>query len=129
LKVSEVNETGDRLTRLLRWSARAIGSLPALGWVSVALLGALSEREPWTWESAGMVAFIVALALAVLLAWRRERLGGALLLVCAAGFCLFAYLTAGRNKGFAVLVSGGPFLLSAALFLAAWWRQTGARVA
>jgi hypothetical protein len=122
LTVSKANETGDRLTASLRWSARAVGSLPALGWVSVGLVSALLEREPWTRESAWMVLLISVLTLAVLLAWRREKLGGALLVVGAVAFGLFAYVTAGRNKGYAMLVSGGPFLLSGALFLAAWRR-------
>jgi hypothetical protein len=122
--MSKANETSDRLTGWLRWSARGIGSLPALGWVSMGLVSVLVEREPWTSESIWMVFLITALALAVLLAWRREKLGGALLVVCAVAFSLFAYFTAGRNKGYAMLVSGGPFLLSGALFLAAWWRAT-----
>jgi hypothetical protein len=39
--------------------------------------------------------------------------------------CSFAYLTAGHNKGFAVLASGAPFLLSSVLILASRHRSRG----
>jgi len=74
----------------------------------------------------GMVvvaAALVGLALGVLIAWRREGIGGAILVIYAVMFSTFAYFSAGRNKGFAMLVSGGPFLLIGILFLATWRRS------
>ena len=36
----------------------------------------------------------------------------------------FAYVTAGQNKLFAVLVSGAPFMVAGALFVVSGWRSS-----
>lgn len=40
---------------------------------------------------------------------------GLLLALAGAGLCVFAYLSAGRNRWVAVLTSGAPFLVTGAL--------------
>ncbi len=61
--------------------------------------------------------------LGVLIAWRRERIGGTVMVIGAIALGTFAYVTAGHNKVFAVLVSGVPFLVPGILFLASWRRS------
>jgi hypothetical protein len=117
------NNVSDRATRWMRWLARGIGSLLAASWWFVGIAGVLYEREPCTLESAIMAGFIITSGLGVLIAWRREGAGGAIVFIHGVLFSTFAYFSAGRNKGFAMLVSGGPFLLVGILFLATWRRS------
>jgi hypothetical protein len=74
--VSKANESGDRITRWLRWIARGMGSLPAPGRVTIGLNSVLVDPEPWTWELTCMVFFITALAVIMVLAWRGDTVLG-----------------------------------------------------
>ena len=121
--MANVDHIGDRATRWMRWIARGIGSFIAASWWLAGIAGALYEREPWTLESAIMAGFMITSGLGVLIAWRREGIGGAVLVIHGMLFSTFGYFSAGRNKGFAMLVSGGPFLLVGILFLATWRRS------
>jgi hypothetical protein len=102
--------------------ARTIGVLAATLWL-LPLVGALLGGDPnsdgHVAEGIGVGVLAVANIVAVAIAWRHPALGGRLLLITGALFCVFAFVTAGRNEWLAVGVSGGPFLLSGTLFLAA----------
>jgi hypothetical protein len=106
-----------------RWIARGVGSLVAGFWLLIGGLYAVVGSDPWTWESAVMAVLIVSSALSVLIAWWREGLGGMLVGACGIAHAVFAIISAGRNRAFAVLISGGPFLLTGILFLASWRAQ------
>jgi hypothetical protein len=125
--VNETTDRGGRAAAWLRWIARGMGSLMAGFWLVAAAASALSAREPWTQESTLIALFVLGAASGVLIGWRRERIGGTLLVIVGLAFSAFAYFSAGRNKGYAMLVSGGPFLIVGILFLAAWWRSTHSR--
>ena len=62
-------------------------------------------------------------SMGVVIAWRREAIGGAIAVIAGVALCIFAYVTAGAREGLAMAVSGGPFLLAGVLFLAGWWRS------
>jgi hypothetical protein len=112
----------------VRWilrGARGLGTLAAAWWLFVGAAEAIAGREPWTLEGALLAILVVANGAGAALAWWREWIGGTVLIVAGAALCLFAYLTAGRNKGVAVLVSGAPFLLAGALILASRRRSRG----
>ena len=121
--MANVDHIGDRSTRWMRWIACGTGSFIAASWWFVGIADALYEPEPWTLESAIMAGFVITSGLGVLIAWRREGIGGAILVIYAVMFSTVAYFSAGRNKGLAMLVSGGPFLLVGILFLATWRRS------
>lgn len=104
----------------MRWAVCAIGSLVASFWVVIGAAGAVAGGEPWTGESAMMVTLIVSSALAVLLAWRWEGVGGALILACGIAHSLFAYVSAGHNRGLAIMFAGGPLMIAGLLFLGSW---------
>ncbi|MEA3314014.1 MAG: hypothetical protein U9Q18_06535 [Caldisericota bacterium] len=53
----------------------------------------------------------------IVIAWRKEKIGGTIVTIAAISLCVFAFVAAGRMKIFAVLVAGGPFLVSGILFL------------
>jgi len=119
--------TDDRATKRIRRTARAIGSFAAAYWL-LAVIGGfiaelLSNSARLTLEGVIIGILVIAAALGVLVAWRREGVGGALVLLCGAAHSVFAYVVAGHHKAFAVLVSGAPFLLSGALFLVSWRRS------
>jgi len=106
----------------LRWIARGIGSLVAGFWLFIAVVSAIGECDPWTLKSAIMAGLIVASTLGVLLAWRRAGAGGIALLAIAVLHSVFALFAAGHHRGLAVLIAGGPFFVSSALFPVSWWR-------
>jgi hypothetical protein len=115
--------SGDRTTRWLRWIARGLGTLSSAWWLFIGIAEAIFGREPWPLEGAMLSVLAGANAVGVAIAWWRERIGGTVLVIAGTALCAFAYVTAGHNKGFAVLVSGGPFLVTGILFLASGWRS------
>ncbi len=120
--MKDTTNRGARAATWLRWIARGMGSLVAGLWLVAAVASALSVREPWTRESTIITLLVLGAAWGVVMGWRRERIGGTILVIVGLAFSTFAYLSAGRNKGYAMLVSGGPFLMVGILFLAAWRR-------
>jgi hypothetical protein len=109
-----------RKSRWIRWIARGLGSLVAGFWLFIGVLLAILGSEPWTPESAVMAILIVASALAVLIAWWQEGTGGILVIVGGVAHCVFAFVASGHNTLFAMLISGGPFLLVGILLLVSW---------
>lgn len=69
---------------------------------------------------AGLVIFAV---LGILISWWREGIGGTVVVIGAVALGTFAYVTAGFNKGWAMLITGGPLLVIGLLFLASWRRS------
>ena len=108
--------------RWVRWIARGIGTLASAFWLFAlganGISDALSGRGAPSLEGIGLGSLVVLSVVGVALAWRRERLGGAVASVGGIALCIFAFFSAGHNKGYAMLVSGGPFLVAGLLFLA-----------
>jgi len=121
--MANVSNAGDRATRWVRWIARGIGSLIVALWLFVGVASGISESGPQTLEDTIMTGLVITSVLGVLIAWWREGIGGTMLVICAVAHSTFAYIVAGHNKGLAVLISGGPFLLIGILFLASQWRS------
>jgi hypothetical protein len=107
----------------LRWLARGVGTPVAGFWLFVGVVSGLVEGAPWDWESSVLAALIVASAVSVAAAWRWERAGGIAVVACGLAHCAFALIAAGHSKGFAVLISGAPFLLAGGLFLWSSYRS------
>ena len=121
--MTSAENTGDQAAKRMRWIARGVGSLAAAFWLFVGIVSAIVESRPLTLEGAIMAGLIISSALSVLIAWWREGVGGAIVVICAIAHSTFAYVASGHNQGFAMLISGGPFLLVGILFLASWWRS------
>ncbi|HEY42976.1 MAG TPA: hypothetical protein G4O11_03230 [Anaerolineae bacterium] len=113
----------DRSVMILRWIARGLGTLIASFWLLIAILSLIYEQEQGGIESTIMALLIVSSILGVVIAWLRELEGGLIILVVAIAHSTFALIEAGHNKGFAVLISGGPFFVIGSLFIATWWRS------
>lgn len=118
---------GDRATKWMHWVARGIGTLAAVFWPLALLASAIGEMIGGEFErsleGAMLAALVIVAVVGVIIAWRREVIGGAIAVIAGVALCIFAYVTAGFNQGFAMAVSGGPFLLAGALFLASGWRS------
>jgi hypothetical protein len=104
-----------RAVKRVGWIARGLGTLSGAWWLLSGVAHLSGGREPWTAEGALLGVLIVTCATGVVLAWWRARLGGVVLTLAGAALCVFAYITAGHNKGLAVLVSGAPFFLAGIL--------------
>ena len=117
------NNMGNKATKRICWITRGLGLLVVVFWLFIGIVSVIDEPEPWTLESMVMAGFIVAMPLTVLIAWWREGIGGTILVIYAVGFSTFGYVSAGHNKVFAMMISGGPFLLIGILFLTSWWRS------
>jgi len=116
-------DTGVQAEKWIRWLARGISSLAAGFWLFVGIVAGISETEPWTVESVILAGLILCSAVGVLIAWFREGMGGGIVVACAIAHSTFAYIVSGHNKGFAMLITGGPLLLSGILFLISWWKS------
>ena len=106
----------------ITWAARVIGAIGAVMWAIPLVAGVVtgdSSEDGELLESLGVAVLAIANIGAVVLAFRRQRQGGMLLLATGGLFSIFGIATAGRNHWLAALVSGGPFILSGALFITA----------
>ena len=125
--MASISYTGDRTTKWIRWIARGIGSLVAVLCLLIGIAEVIWSHTPPSPEAsqqgamlAGLVIFAV---LGVLIAWWREGVGGTIVVIGAIALGTFAYVTAGHNKVWAMLITGGPFLVTGILFLACWRRS------
>jgi len=113
-----------RSTRRIRWIARGISLFVAAVWVLMGIVPTFFEPPAWTFEDKMMAGLTTACLASILIAWFREGVGGALLILCGVAHSTFAYFAAGHNIALAVAISGGPFLVLGALFLLARRRST-----
>lgn len=121
--MTEVVQNNDRSVKILRWLARGIGTLIASFWLFIVIVSIFTESTARDIESIIMAILIFCSIVGVIVAWFRELEGGTILLIVALAHSVFAMIVAGRNKGFAMLISGGPFLVIGSLFIATWRRS------
>ena len=109
--------------RVPRWIGLGLGTLAGAVWAFVLIASLIGGPDPHAVEGAAVEGTaLTVLALACLagvgLAWWRARLGGAVLVVAGLALCIFAAVSAGRNRWSAVLISGAPFLVAGVLLVA-----------
>ncbi len=119
------DEKRQRFIKRLRLIARIIASATVF-FLIVFLVG--SAVEELIAEGAGGISVegitlvligLVAVA-GCIIAFKRERLGGIILMLASLSFGIHIALVAGRNHFLAWLVVGFPYLLAGALFLYVW---------
>jgi len=120
-------EKRQRLIRRTRLTARIIASLAAFFLVLFLVGGAVEELFSEDAEGATIegvtLGFIGLFAVAgCFIAFKRERLGGIILILVSLSFGIHIALAAGRNHFLAWLTIGFPYLLAGALFLYVWWQ-------
>ena len=122
--VANDRNAGDQPAKRIRWVARGTGSLITAFWLFMSMGYAIGEsEETWTWESTVIAVLFAISTMGFVIAWRRELVGGVILVVCAVAHSTFALFAAGHNHAFAMLISGGPYLLIGTLFLLSWRRS------
>jgi len=106
----------------LRWAGRILALLYAVFLSSFALDVFDENRRPLeTLMALGMHLLpTLVVLLALLLAWRRERLGA---IVFAALALAYLGLTWGRFPWVTYVMMSGPLLLISILLLLSWWRS------
>jgi hypothetical protein len=113
----------DRITKVLRWSARIFGTTIVFSWMIVALAyGTQGFTEQGT-EDTFMAILVVGTTIGVLLAWKYEKIGGLITLLFGIAHSIFALFASGHNHAFAMLISGGPYISTGILFLLAYTRS------
>ncbi|MGD2252419.1 MAG: hypothetical protein PVF70_05820 [Anaerolineales bacterium] len=119
--MTETNPGEKRTVRVLRWIARILGMVAGAFWLLIMVVTVVAELISNGFSPSGegeILAGLVILAFAsVLIAWRRETIGGAVTLLTGVALGSFSYLTAGRNKIGIVLLTGAPFAIAGVLFL------------
>jgi hypothetical protein len=122
------------LMALAWWWPRAAGWVLGIAVVAVVALGLWYAADPQWWrtleDDRGPVRAVLVFALSLplaLLAWRRERWGGALLVVIGSVPGLLALLsTGGGGASGAIVAASSPATIIGALFLlSAWLEQRG----
>jgi len=124
--MEKINSINKQSAKWLRWTARGIGSFGGVFWLFSLIanaIGEISAGTPPPLEGIILGVLIIILVVGVIIAWRNEKIGGTIVTFGAIALCIFAYITAGRNKHLAVLFSGAPFLVSGILFLTSWRRS------
>jgi Na+-translocating ferredoxin:NAD+ oxidoreductase RnfD subunit len=102
-------------------AGRIMLTLLAIFWLFIGGMSMAGGLESLDAESAVMVGLIMASAVAAALAWWKVSAGAVATLALGIAHLSFAYFAAGRNQLFAMLVSGGPFIV-AGIFLAIGWK-------
>jgi hypothetical protein len=118
--------------RAVKWRrriARGLGSLALVWWLFIGIMKIVFPHAPDASGEGAILGMLMGIAMiGVLIVWWREGVGGMITVIGGIALCIFAWITAGHNKGFAMLVSGGPFLVAGILFLAGWrGRKRGAK--
>ena len=135
--MTKVNDTGDRITKWIRWIAR-IWSAPIIVYSLMMLTGyawnwmTIGKADPYAVEGYPLIEalppilmFVSVLGLGI--AWRWERLGGAITLVFHIATLLVLLIQRPITHDFYRSVI--PYLISLVvvipgiLFLMCWWRS------
>lgn len=109
----------DRILKGLRWTARIFGTTIVFFWMIVALAYGIQGSTEQGMEDTLMAILVIGTTIGVLLAWKFERVGGFITLLFGIAHSIFALLAAGHNHAFAMLISGGPYIVTGILFLLA----------
>lgn len=125
-----VKDHAYREAQMMRWAGRIISSIAAAIWLLILLVTLLCDLIVGcitiTWE-AGFLVFLVAVSvISVVLAWRREVVGGLVMLIWGCVFSIIAYITSRPYQLLSIFVSGIPFILAGSLFLVSSWRSRSA---
>jgi len=112
-------EKPDRTTTAIRWTARTIGTIVVIFWVLIAIGYGITEPSKLALEDMVMAVLVAGTTIGVLLSWANERTGGMITLLFGIAHSTFALIASGHNHVFAMLISGGPFILVGTLFLLA----------
>jgi hypothetical protein len=112
----------------IRWLARTISTLAAVFWLLILLdiiaCDMLVGFVCVNWEMALLLGVALFSILSVVIAWRKEGMGGIVMLVWGLVFSAIAIITSTSQRVYSVCVSGLPFIVAGIMFLMSDWWQT-----
>ena len=118
--MNNVGSVSTRSVTTLRWLARIVGTLAIVVFLLFFVADSVKKgRIAVESDRILMTAFMLLAFIGLIIAWKREGIGGATALGGLIGFTLFA--PASLSEG-AVLVIAGLYGLPALLFLYCWWQ-------
>jgi uncharacterized membrane protein YGL010W len=127
-RMEKQNAGTDRTTAVIRWAARAIGTIVVLFWLLIAVGYGITEPSKMTLDDMIMAVLVAGTTVGVALSWINEKTGGIITLLFGLAHSAYALIEAGHNQGLAMLVSGGPFILVGMLFLLAYKRSSKQKI-
>ena len=101
---------------MIKWIARVISTLSGAFFLMMVIGEAEFDQGDVGIEGVLVAICAAVLAISVILAWIKPRIGGIVLTICSVAFMIFIYITAGTNRIIAALLISSPFLLSGILF-------------
>lgn len=114
-------EFGNGLVTGMRWTARSVGLFASALFVLFFVESGARMLSALSWSDLRGIPLFLALTLAiagVLVAWRREAIGGAMSLAGGLMILVLVYLASGSGMTFTALLLALPLLIAGALHLA-----------
>ncbi|MCK4261744.1 hypothetical protein KAX00_01415 [bacterium] len=115
--MANIDYTGNRATKWMRYIARALALIWAVWWTFFALVSGAGEGLRGLLANAPNALPELVFLVSVAIAWRWEAVGGIMLLLCALGTFFFFHI--GRHL-FMHLTFVLPPVVAGFLFLASW---------
>lgn len=110
-------------TRRIRLLARVLGTISAVLYLSIMILEVAFPHAEASLEGTMLGGLTTFAVISLFLAWRWERIGGAMAVVGGIALGVFAFITAGHNKVPIMFVIGLPILVPGLLYLLSWRRE------
>jgi hypothetical protein len=117
--------TSDDLTCVIRGFALAVGLLANIPFALFLIDSGAKVCPALSWSSPQGMPLFVVLTMAMLgylIAWRWERIGGAMAIVSSVAICALVILGPDRTPILAALMISLPLFVAGILFLACNWR-------
>lgn len=129
--MTEVKQTGNGGTKVMRWVAR-IMALIAVGlfvFFVVELGAKVFPALSWGPQGIPLLIALVAALAGVLVAWRWELIGGVMTVAGVAAIMALVCAGSGTDMLYCAFLFTLPLLLAGGLFLACCWRRRRLKVA
>ena len=110
--------------RVIRWIARIFGTLLAVYLIFTTVANLIMDYKAWDFIPYVYFAFFIILAIGVIIAWFKEKIGGIILIAGAVAGSIFSIIVGLNNPDFDLLdfmiLAALPFIIIGILFLVYW---------
>ena len=117
----------NKSARAIRWIARILGTILAVYLIFTTVANLIIDYKAWNFIPYVYFAFFIILAIGVIIAWFKEKIGGIMLIAGAVAGCIFSIIVSLNNPEFDLLdfiiLAGLSFLIVGILFLVYWIRS------
>ena len=117
----------NKSARVIRWIARIFGTFLAVYLTFTTVANLIMDYKTWDFIPYVYFAFFIILAIGVIIAWFKEKIGGIILIAGAVAGNIFSIIVGLNNPDFDLLdfiiLAGLPFLIVGILFLVYWLKS------